>query len=426
MGKGFNNYMSKKDFHPSAIWNLKRVFMAEQKLAMDKKRQDELRQQYEKEQEIVNNKALLGDEKAKIGLAFMYDAPAGIRKEEKTADPASEPKFEWQRKFNAPREAWAKGDEAVQDQPFGIQVRNVRCVKCHTWGHINTDRECPLYNMSGSKEEPGTSTNPSDIIRELRKKKGESSSISADAAVKKEKMDPHELMTEMRSEYGLTLKKHVFQQFQADDDLEKLGSKPDVKSKPSSTPSSSMMFSGNGGDSQQQLMFNYLKTLPDKERAKIFKKFFESETKKEKKSKGEKKKKQRKRHDTTTDEDESLPSPPRKRRRSERSEEKYGSSSARRDVQESRKSSTKEKHSHASVDSRQHYSTSSNRPRESRPEKRRRRDSTPSSERSPPPKKHEYDRKRDHTSSTQERDRDRDRRHSRNSRDEETYRKARR
>lgn len=105
-------------------------------------------------------------------------------------------------------------------------------------------------------------------------------------------MDPHELMTEMRSEYGLTLKKHVFQQFQADDDLEvslyrfyfllynmvhftfwfqKLGSKPDVKSKPSSTPSSSMTFSGNGGDSQQQLMFNYLKTLPDKERAKIFK-----------------------------------------------------------------------------------------------------------------------------------------------------------
>lgn len=72
MGKGFQNFMSKKDFHPSAWWNLKKVcffnyktsnfdlifqkWELEQKDEMEKKRQEELRIQYEKEQDVLNNK----------------------------------------------------------------------------------------------------------------------------------------------------------------------------------------------------------------------------------------------------------------------------------------------------------------------------------------------------------------------------------
>jgi len=269
MGKGFQNFMSKKDFHPSAIWNLKKVFMAQQKTSLEKKRQEDLRAQYDKEQEILNNKALLGDEKARLGLAFMYELPAGVNKEE-TA-PTMEPKFEWQRKYNAPREDWAKGDDSICDQPFGIQVRNVRCVKCHTWGHVNTDRECPLYNMSGNKEEPGTSTNPSDIIKEAKRRKvytvcGPQNEDLSKSKNKPDKIDDDELMLDMKNEYGLALKNSIIDELKVNKALEGMDQKK--KRKVSETEEFGPM-------DEQKLMFHFLESISDKERAKIFKKFFD-------------------------------------------------------------------------------------------------------------------------------------------------------
>lgn len=72
----------------------------------------------------------------------MYEVPRGLNKE-KSPDQQDDFKFEWQRV--APREAFVKNDLNIRDQPFGIQVRNVKCLKCGKWGHINTDKECPLY-----------------------------------------------------------------------------------------------------------------------------------------------------------------------------------------------------------------------------------------------------------------------------------------
>jgi hypothetical protein len=222
---------------------------------MEVKKQDELRQQYEREQDVLNNKVLLGDEKAKLGLSFMYDAPAGMNKRE---EERPEPKFEWQRKYNAPREDWAKGNEAIQDQPFGIQVRNVRCVRCRTWGHVNTDRECPLYGMSGSADNPGCkfisdkfetnlsivsdANNPSDLLREIRAKKAEtskqdvkpstskkhkrsrssnseSSNSSGSSDSPKEKLDKHQLMHYMREEHNMKFKEGVMKSIHADEGI---------------------------------------------------------------------------------------------------------------------------------------------------------------------------------------------------------------
>ena len=61
------------------------------------------------------------------------------------------------------------GDDTVRDQPFGIEVRNVRCLKCRKWGHINTDKVCPLFGKSITADLPTTGDrNPGNLMEQMR------------------------------------------------------------------------------------------------------------------------------------------------------------------------------------------------------------------------------------------------------------------
>lgn len=66
-------------------------------------------------------------------------------------------KFDWQK--NAPRDGHFNDMGEVRNsifnhKPFGIEVRNVKCLKCGEWGHSNFDRVCPLFGKVGDRDNP--------------------------------------------------------------------------------------------------------------------------------------------------------------------------------------------------------------------------------------------------------------------------------
>ncbi|XP_072995150.1 uncharacterized zinc finger CCHC domain-containing protein At4g19190 [Typha latifolia] len=186
-----HSYLNQKPWHPLSYPNQRRKWIAEQTHANRERRQEEVAREFAQEQEFFRQTALFSKkEKEKVELmkavSFMYVRPPGYNAEsakaaevedEKrrsdesnaTQDPAStsastipeksrsdvgkkarskdvfgrtlptEQEFEVLK--NAPR---LETGVPVRSKPFGVEIRNVRCVRCGTYGHQSGDRECPL------------------------------------------------------------------------------------------------------------------------------------------------------------------------------------------------------------------------------------------------------------------------------------------
>lgn len=122
MGKGYNNFMSKKAFHPGSYANQKRIHEAEAKTEAKRKHDEETLAQYQKEQELFNQKSLVSKQsKDKLSLSFMYEAPAGVEK----SDEKKNEKVEW-------KSSSSKSDTPSKTQEICLEWKRDKPVKKDT------------------------------------------------------------------------------------------------------------------------------------------------------------------------------------------------------------------------------------------------------------------------------------------------------
>ncbi|KAL6985583.1 hypothetical protein U1Q18_018959 [Sarracenia purpurea var. burkii] len=202
-----HNYLNQKPWHPLSYPNQRRKWIAEQTHAQRQRRAEEVSREFAQEQEFFRQAALVSKkEKEKMemmkAVSFMYVRPPGYnvesakgaeisdeRKKEEQNNPQQDPSMD-RASTSMPLETLPSGDQSRREKrkpipkdvfgrslpteeqfeilknaprmetgaparvkPFGVEVRNVKCLRCGNYGHQSGDRECPLKDAIMPNEE---------------------------------------------------------------------------------------------------------------------------------------------------------------------------------------------------------------------------------------------------------------------------------
>jgi len=168
-------FMNQKSFHPANKANLKKLWVAEQKAKDDTQREKVRTEELNKERGLMRQRSKRKSEIEQ--LDFMYNIPISAKKDTSgqqqkdipvgPAPPSVHPKDNLAHPLlkNAPKEGnYVNKLDIKNYRPLGIQIRNVRCVRCGQKGHASGDRECPMADTNPNDEARKRAEDPAALI----------------------------------------------------------------------------------------------------------------------------------------------------------------------------------------------------------------------------------------------------------------------